>query len=325
MQIWFSFSTDWGISFWPCLVTESFYFLVENHGLCGWACVPMCVWGGMPLWVSVCAHVCRGHAYVGEHVCTCVCGGMLLSNSFSLKEAPKEKLNNSFSLIKFIKLLSSFDLMAFLDLKVISKFFPDNVKKEKNDVIVYVGSGDVLYLFHAIQIVSREFFRFKKKITKIQPYDSLAPFPDWLKGEGFLVSEEEVQSCTKWINKSGKGEIHCVLKCAVDPHHAANACRDWVFKRRPTRPWLTGPIDFLGFCRHRFPASQRPHVGGQGAPGRSEPALATSQSEGLLKENQSCHKWEASKIFSLYGQGPSACLRSVAKVSICQVRLGEEY
>lgn len=53
--------------------------------------------------------------------------------------------------------------MGFLDLKVISKFFPDNVKKEKNDVIVYVGSGDVLYLFHAIQIVSREFFRFKIK------------------------------------------------------------------------------------------------------------------------------------------------------------------
>lgn len=108
--------------------------------------------------------------------------------------------------------------------------------------------------------------------------------------------------------------MQCVLKCAVDPHHAANTCRDWVFKRRPPHPWLTGPIDFLGFCRHRFPASQRPHVGGQGAPGRSEPALATSQSEGPLKENQSCHKWEASKIFPLYGQGPSACLHSVAKV-----------
>lgn len=108
--------------------------------------------------------------------------------------------------------------------------------------------------------------------------------------------------------------MQCVLKCAVDPHHAANTCRDWVFKRRLPRPWLTGPIDFLGFCRHRFPASQRPHVGGQGALGRSEPALATSQSEGPLKENQSCHKWEASKIFPLYGQGPSACLHSVAKV-----------
>lgn len=108
--------------------------------------------------------------------------------------------------------------------------------------------------------------------------------------------------------------MQCVLKCAVDPRRAANPCRDWVFKRRPPGPWLTGPIDFLGFCRHRFPASQRPHVGGQGAPGRSEPALATSQSEGLLKENQSCHKWEASKIFPLYSPGLSACLHSVAKV-----------
>lgn len=146
--------------------------------LCGWACVHKCVWG-VPLWVSMCAHVCRGHACVGEHVCTCVCGGMLLSNSFSLKEALKEKLNNSFSLIKFIKLLSSFDLMGFLDLKVISKFFPDNVKKEKNDVIVYVGSGDVLYLFHAIQIVSREFFRFKKKNHKNPTLRLTCPIP-WL-------------------------------------------------------------------------------------------------------------------------------------------------
>lgn len=174
----------------------------------------------------------------------------------------------------------------------------------------------MLYLFHATQIVSREFFRFEKKITKIQPYDSLAPFLANLRWRVSCLREGrgKAQSSPKQINKSGKGEVHCVLKCAVDPHHAANACRDWVFKRRPTGPWLTGPIDFLGFCRHRFPASQRLHVGGQGAPGRSEPALTTSQSEGLLKENQSRHKWEASKIFSLYGQGPSACLRSVAKV-----------
>lgn len=88
--------------------------------------------------------------------------------------------------------------MGFSDLKVLSKFFPDNVKKEKSDVIVYVGSGDELYLFHAIQIVSRDFFSvfffFLYKITKIQPYDSLAPFPGWLEGEGLLVSERELQS-----------------------------------------------------------------------------------------------------------------------------------
>ena len=112
------------------------------------------------------------------------------------------------------------------------------------------------------------------------------------------------------INEYGRGRGNS----ARPPQCAANTCRDWVFKRRPPRPWLTGPIDFLGFCRHRFPASQRPRVGGQGAPGLREPALATSQSEGPLKENQSCHKWEASKIFPLYGQDPSACLHSVAKV-----------
>lgn len=150
--------------------------------------------GGVPLWVSMCAHVCRGHACVGEHVCTCVCGGMLLSNSFSLKEALKEKLNNSFSLIKFIKLLSSFDLMGFLDLKVISKFFPDNVKKEKNDVIVYVGSGDVLYLFHAIQIVSREFFRFKKKSQKSNLTTHLPHSLTDLKVKGFLSQRKKCKA-----------------------------------------------------------------------------------------------------------------------------------
>lgn len=40
----------------------------------------------------------------------------------------------------------------------------------------------------------------------------------------------------------------------------------------------------------------------------------TSKSEGPLKENQSCHKWEASKMFPLYVEGPSDCLHSGAEV-----------
>lgn len=84
--------------------------------------------------------------------------------------------------------------MGFLDLKVISKFFPDNVKKEKNDVIVYVGSGDVLYLFHAIQIVSREFFRFKKKSQKSNLRTHLPLFLADLKVKGFLSRREKCKS-----------------------------------------------------------------------------------------------------------------------------------
>lgn len=84
-------------------------------------------------------------------VCAYVCPPFL-----HLKETPKEKLNNTLPLTKSIKQLCPH---VFLDLKVLYlNSFQIMSKKKKNDVTVYVGSHKGLYLFHTIQIVSREFF-----------------------------------------------------------------------------------------------------------------------------------------------------------------------
>ena len=83
-------------------------------------------------------------------VCAYVCPPLL-----HLKETPKEKLNNTLPLTKFIKQLCPH---VFLDLKVLYLNSFQIMSKKKNDVTVYVGSHKGLYLFHTIQIVSREFF-----------------------------------------------------------------------------------------------------------------------------------------------------------------------
>ena len=82
-------------------------------------------------------------------VCAYVCHPLL-----HLKATPKEKLNNTLPLTKFIKQLCPH---VFLDLKVLYLNSFQIMSKKKNDVTVYVDSHKGLYLFHTIQIVSREF------------------------------------------------------------------------------------------------------------------------------------------------------------------------
>lgn len=107
-----------------------------------------------------------GQQRTTQCVCVCVC-----PQFFHLKEPPKEKLNNTLALTKSSKQLCPH---VFLDLKVLylNSF---QIMSKKNDVTVYVGSHKVLYLFHTIQIVSREFFLLISWRTSLSP--RLAPSP----------------------------------------------------------------------------------------------------------------------------------------------------